>query len=60
MGIDSPEFEWRNKNSEGRDRVQFEDTTPEFMWETPEKSPRMSIRKSDGLDDIQTRQNLSH
>ena len=47
---DCPKFECRNKNWEGRDRVQFEDTNPEFVWENPEMSPRMSIRKSDGLD----------
>jgi hypothetical protein len=57
-GIDSLEFECRNKNLEGRDRAQFEGTNPEFTWENPEKSPRLSIRKSDGPDNIQTRQNL--
>ena len=36
-GTDSPKFVCRNKNSEGRDRAQFEDTNPEFMWETPRK-----------------------
>ena len=54
-----PEFECRNKNSEGRDRVQFEGTNLEFTWENPEKSPRLSIRKSGGPDDTETRQNLN-
>ena len=57
-GIDSLEFECRNKNSEGRNRAQFEGTNPEFTWENPEKSPRLSNRKSDGPDNILTRQNL--
>jgi len=55
----SLESECRNKNSEERDHAQFEGTNPEFTWENPEKSPRLSVRKSDGPEDIQTRQKLN-